>query len=366
LGGGGYSQALKDVINESGDAGHLFCAAAGNSGTDNDQSPHYPSNYDSPNVVSVAASDPNDQLAYFSCFGEISVDLAAPGTGILNLIANGGSAYMSGTSMATPHVAGAAAVLLSQNPNARHQELKNLLMNSTDPIDAFQGKMVSGGRLNLFEAVQSSSPNWLTVSPQSGNVPVGGKFDLDFSINAENFVAGKKNAIVTLETNDPLASLIEVPVNLTITGTPEIAVHPTELNFGDVWTEDGKGLAITLSNLGTDTLVINSLDFGHDAFSANSNQLSLAPGEERLVEVIASPVSSESIRSFLRVNSNDPAHSSSDVVLVMNAITPPSLSYSPSSIRINMEPGQTNKKQVTITNAGEATGAWMHELWKLI
>jgi len=357
-GGGGYSQALKDVINESGDAGHLFCAAAGNSGTDNDQSPHYPSNYDSPNVVSVAASDPNDQLAYFSCFGEISVDLAAPGTGILNLIANGGSAYMSGTSMATPHVAGAAAVLLSQNPNARHQELKNLLMNSTDPIDAFQGKMVSGGRLNLFEAVQSSSPNWLTVSPQSGNVPAGGKFDLDFSINAENFVAGKKNAIVTLETNDPLASLIEVPVNLTITGTPEIAVHPTELNFGDVWTEDGKGLAITLSNLGTDTLVINSLDFGHDAFSANSNQLSLAPGEERLVEVIASPVSSESIRSFLRVNSNDPAHSYTDVMLVMNAITPPSLSYSPSSIRVNMEPGQTTKNQVTITNTGEATGAW--------
>jgi len=111
-----------------------------------------------------------------------------------------------------------------------------LLMNSTDKVQGFEGKMVTAGRLNLLNAIQSSSPNWLSVSPNSGIVPAGEKFDLDFSINAANFVAGQKSAIVTLETNDPLAKLLEVPVNLTITGTPEIALNPDLLNFGDVWT----------------------------------------------------------------------------------------------------------------------------------
>ena len=138
---------------------------------------------------------------------------------------------MSGTSMATPHVTGAAAVLLSQSPSSNHQELKNILMNSIDPIEDFEGKMVAAGRLNLFNALQATSPHWLTVSPASGVVGAGTKTDLDFSIDASGFVAGTKSAIVTLGTNDPLASHIEIPVNLTVTGSPEILVNPSSLDF---------------------------------------------------------------------------------------------------------------------------------------
>ena len=87
-GGGGSSRAMKEAIDRAGQNGHLFCAAAGNSGTDNDRKPHYPSSYLSPNVLAVAASDSADRLAHFTCYGRTSVDMAAPGVSILNLVPN--------------------------------------------------------------------------------------------------------------------------------------------------------------------------------------------------------------------------------------------------------------------------------------
>lgn len=156
-GGGGYSTALHDAIEAAGQAGQLVVAAAGNDGTNNDSSPHYPSNYTLDNVLSVAATDRNDKLASFSNYGATSVDLAAPGVSIYSTVAGGGYASFSGTSMATPHVAGAAALLLSAEPGLSPTEIKDRLMGTADPLSVLSGKVVSGARLNVDNAVRAGS-----------------------------------------------------------------------------------------------------------------------------------------------------------------------------------------------------------------
>ena len=113
-GGGGFSQALADAITASEQADILFVAAAGNDAVDNDQNPHYPSNYEHESVLSVASTDSRDNMSSFSQWGLTSVDLGAPGSAILSTVPGNGYASYSGTSMATPHVAGVAAQLLDK------------------------------------------------------------------------------------------------------------------------------------------------------------------------------------------------------------------------------------------------------------
>jgi subtilisin family serine protease len=147
------SKALEDAIRAAGDAGILFVAAAGNSSTDNDKRPHFPSNYDLPNVISVAALDRTDQLASFSNYGAKTVHIAAPGKDIISTWLNDDYRGASGTSMATPHVSGVAALILAKSPNLSVQKLRERLLSSVDKLDQLQGKVSSGGRLNAAKAV---------------------------------------------------------------------------------------------------------------------------------------------------------------------------------------------------------------------
>ena len=148
-----YSKALEDAIRAAGEAGILFVAAAGNNGTSNDKSPHYPSNYDLPNVISVAALDRNDQLASFSNFGTKTVHIAAPGKDILSTWLNDNYREASGTSMATPYVAGTAALVLAGEPKLSVEKLRERILQSVDKLDSLNGKVESGGRLNAAKAV---------------------------------------------------------------------------------------------------------------------------------------------------------------------------------------------------------------------
>ena len=186
-GGGGYSQALADAITASEQADILFVAAAGNDAVDNDVNPHYPSNYENDNVLSIASTDSRDNMSGFSQWGLTSVDMGAPGSAILSTIPGGGYASYSGTSMATPHVAGAAALVLSVNPDLTSLELKELLMSSGDANAALNGKTVAGTRLNVNQAVIDADPTpgfKLSVSPVSQQATVGDTVTYTFTIGS--------------------------------------------------------------------------------------------------------------------------------------------------------------------------------------
>ena len=148
-----YSKALEDTIRAAGEAGILFVAAAGNNGTDNDRRPHYPSNYDLPNVISVAALDRTDRLASFSNFGIKTVHIAAPGKDILSTWLNDSYREASGTSMATPYVAGTAALILASEPGLSVENLRQRVLQSADKIDSLDGKVENGGRINAAKAL---------------------------------------------------------------------------------------------------------------------------------------------------------------------------------------------------------------------
>ena len=155
------SKALEDTIRAAGDAGILFVAAAGNDGSSNDRRAHYPSNYDLPNVISVAALDRNDQLAGFSNFGVKTVHIAAPGKDILSTWLNGHYREASGTSMATPYVSGVAALIIANEPKISMEKLRERILKTADKLDSLNGKVASGGRVCAANALAGRNLNHL-------------------------------------------------------------------------------------------------------------------------------------------------------------------------------------------------------------
>jgi subtilisin family serine protease len=173
-GGPAFSHTLYAAISRAADHGVLFVAAAGNEGADSDTSPDYPAAFDLSNVISVAASDPEDQLLDFSNYGRRTVDLAAPGDLIYSTVPtkvnSSGYATYSGTSMAAPYVSGAAALYWSHAPASSYDQVRNALLQNVDPLPSLSGKTVTGGRLDIAKALGSatSTPQ---AQPSAGPAP---------------------------------------------------------------------------------------------------------------------------------------------------------------------------------------------------
>jgi thermitase len=157
--GGGGTITLENAVNYAFSKGCVIVGAAGNSGS---SSLSYPGAY--PNVLSVASTDSTDTLSNFSNYGSW-VKVAAPGQDIASTYINGGYVYMSGTSMATPLVAGQAALIRSQNPSLSNAQVESLIVGNTDPYNPYMGRTIAGGRVNVYRSLQAATPAVVISAP---------------------------------------------------------------------------------------------------------------------------------------------------------------------------------------------------------
>ncbi|MFC1569564.1 S8 family serine peptidase, partial [bacterium] len=315
-GGGGYSQGLYDAIEAAGIAGQLFIAAAGNESSNNDLYPHYPSSYDSDNIIAVASTDHNDNMSSFSCYGQISVDLGAPGSNIYSTSPGNSYRTLSGTSMATPHVAGAATLIWSYVPSLTASQIKNLIMDYADPIPALTGRCISESRLNVYESIIHAEPdlidpdpvidlavvgngsNWLdlewTATGDDGSIGNAYAYDIRYStslITAGNFDSALQFtnppspgapgtvencrvdgldfnttyyiALKVLDEQNNISTISNVPFGTTL-GIPDIRVTPTALSES-LLTGATSDQILTIYNDAVGTLEFSFPDFGATA-----------------------------------------------------------------------------------------------------
>ncbi|WP_166442568.1 S8 family serine peptidase [Phragmitibacter flavus] len=230
-GGGGFSSYLQQSIqNFCATNNGLFVAAAGNQGTNNDSAPHYPSNYTTAGIISVASTTKSSQLSSFSNYGKISVDLAAPGSDIISCLPGARYASYSGTSMAAPHVTGAAALLMSANPDYPNHQVKSYLMVSTDYPPALNQKVASDGRLNVYQSLRKMPETWINPLTTSGTVGPGLASSIDLEVNTFGLAPGTYNILLALATNDPDRLSLQLPVELKVVAPNALATW-RNLNF---------------------------------------------------------------------------------------------------------------------------------------
>jgi subtilisin family serine protease len=282
-GGGGFSQALLDAINRANVNNILFVAAAGNSSADNDTTPHYPSSYGAPNVVSVAATDSNDALASFSNFGATSVHLGAPGVGILSTTRSNTYSSFSGTSMATPHVAGVGALILSAPGKASLTvaELKAQILNNTDPLPALAGRTTTGGRLNAAKAVGAVPPPpptpdyTLSVSPSSVTATAGASASYTVNINR---TGGFTGAVTFSISGLPAGAAGTFNPNPSSGATSALAVTTSATTPVGSYVFTVTGASGTLSRTATATLVVQAQPVGSFTIAATPASRTISQG----------------------------------------------------------------------------------------
>jgi len=304
-GGGGFSQALLDAIEAAAEADVLFVASAGNQGLDTDLFPHFPSSYEAVNVVSVAATDHNDFKASFSNFGLTSVDLGAPGVDILSTLPGSSYGWKGGTSMAAPHVSGAAALIRAVAPHLGVVDLKNLLLNNTVPLPSLDGNTVTGGRLSAF----------LPIAVQDETAP---------------------GAIDDLTAETPASNSIF----LRWTSTGDDALDGTA----------------TLYDLRYAATPIDGLSY-FTATRVSGLPRPQAPGSLEVAEVLGLQPLTTYYFALKAVDEWGNAGALSNVVFE-TTLPPPTFASSPASFDVALFEGQTTTRALTIRNAGVGALDW--------
>ena len=411
-GGPQEALALRFAIAGANDAGVLFVTAAGNTSSNNDAFPNFPSNFDLPNIIAVGSSARSDERSGFSNYGATTVDLFAPGTQILSTLPNKTYGLASGTSMSTPHVAGALALLKSRFPTMRAPTMKAILMAATDRVAALSGLSVTGGRLNVArmqEGVDSIAPapvadlagslassdritvRW-TATGDDGAAGIATLYDLRVStrpLDAASFaaatrvpgvafprVAGTREeaairglvpltdyyiALVVLDefgNASPLSNVIQVQT----TAPPVAAVQPPALTQ-ELRTGERAALPLDVRNDGAGVL-----DFTARVLSSGGGPappwIAIAPaggssaaGAHAIetVTLSAAGLRGEDYTALARLSTNDPTHPTLDVPVSLHVISAPDIDVFPVPITFGpVAIGGTDTQSLLVTNSGFA------------
>lgn len=233
-GGGAYDAALKAAIDSFAKP---FIVAAGNSKKNIDRVASYPASYDCANIISVAAVDNRGVLASFSNYGLKGVDLGAPGVNIASIYPDAQYMYMSGTSMAAPHVTGVTALLMGFKPDLTSAQVKDIVMQSAqaNPLLSLAGKTVTGGLINVMKALELAGGAVVTPPPSSdttapyvvSSVPSEGAKNFKKANNlvvSFNETISIKNVSAILLT--PIGSTTSVTLSVTTDGR-QLVIDPT-------------------------------------------------------------------------------------------------------------------------------------------
>ena len=377
-GGGNFSQALFDAIQAANRAGHMFIAASGNDGVSNERTPHYPSSFDLPNIISVGASDQSDLIATFSNFGVTSVDLLAPGASILSTVINNGYASLSGTSMATPFVSGVASLLFAHNADLTVSGVRNAILDNVDRIPALNRVVASGGRLNVFNAINSiqqgppvTSPNpgpgtppanppvpqpdVVTVSPNNAEVPIGGSFSFTASGGQGPYTWSVANT--TIGTIDSVSGVFQA---LTIGSTNVIATDSGGLESAPI-TVSVTNIVITPANVNTlqltevRTFTVNGGQGPFTWTASNSAIVNIVAEGTQQESVTVTPNAQGSFNLSVADNSGNSTNTRISVVITPMALDPVTSTINiGSQLQLNAS-GGTSPYTWSSSNTGVAT-----------
>lgn len=329
-GGGAFSQALADEIERSKVSGMLFVVAAGNATNNNDTNPTYPAGYPSDNIISVAAIGSDGTLASFSNYGASTVHLAAPGVQIPSTWPNNGYVYLSGTSMACPHVSGAAALLKAYSGGLTAAQIKSALLNGASANSNLTGKTITGAELNILGAMALVPSNPFMSTPVATPTPT-------FTPTNTPIPTATPIPPTPTPTSTPRAGNLTLrvvsdigvglgQVNLSITG-------PSNYSFSGQTSPDGN---LTISSLVGGTYTVQYSKTGY-SFSSPSIQIYVNGSTTSIISAI---LTSYSVQGFaLDKISADPISAVSVKVYVNNALTQTLVTGVDGSVTVNLPYG---------------------------